>query len=187
VSELNKEQNVARPNAGRVFSSLFGQCDWPDLTAHLIFWPILIIGFAADLWTKSIIFQWLQVGESYPVIDGFFQLTAVQNAGAAFGLAHEQRILLVSVSAVASIVILGIFFFGGIKKRLAQIAIGLFIAGVLGNLYDRIFNDGLVRDFIDITYWPGKHWPAFNIADSMLCIAVGLLIVTSLHTSRNQT
>ncbi|MHC4131663.1 MAG: signal peptidase II [Planctomycetota bacterium] len=187
MTELNKEKDVSWPKEGRVFSSLLGQHDWPDRTAHLIFWPILIIGFAVDLWSKSLIFKWLQLGESYPVINGFFQLTAVQNAGAAFGLADGQRILLVSVSAVASIVILGLFFFGGIKKRLAQIAIGLFIAGVLGNLYDRIFNDGLVRDFIDITYWPGKHWPAFNIADSMLCIAVGLLIITSLHTTGKQT
>jgi signal peptidase II len=186
VTELNKEQDVARPNSGRVFSSFLSQHDWPDLTAHLIFWPILIVGFTVDLWTKNLIFQWLHIGESYTVINGFFQLTAVENAGAAFGLANEQRVLLVSVSAVASVVILGIFFFGGLKKRLAQVAIGLFIAGVLGNLYDRIFNDGLVRDFIDITYWPGKHWPAFNIADSMLCIAVGLLIITSLHTSKKQ-
>ncbi|MHC4264793.1 MAG: signal peptidase II [Planctomycetota bacterium] len=187
MTELNKEQDVSRPNAGRVFSSFSGQHDWPDLTAHLIFWPILIIGLIADLLTKSLIFKWLHIGESYSFINGFFQLTAVQNAGAAFGMAHGQRVLLITVSAVASVVILGIFFLGGIKQRLAQIALGLFTAGVLGNLYDRIFNDGLVRDFIDITYWPGKHWPAFNLADSMLCIAVGLLIITSLHTTDKQT
>jgi len=47
-------------------------------------------------------------------------------------------------------------------------------------LYDRIFNDGRVRDFIDIVYWPGKHWPAFNVADSLLVIAVGLIIASNL-------
>ena len=61
-----------------------------------------------------------------------------------------------------------------------HVALGLFTAGICGNLWDRIFNDGRVRDFIDIVYWPGKHWPAFNIADSMLCIGVGLMIISSL-------
>jgi signal peptidase II len=187
VTKSEKEQDAARPKNGRVFSSLSGQSAWPDLYAHFIFWPILVIGFIADLLTKSIIFKWLKPGESYSVINNFFQLTAVENAGAAFGMANGQRALLITVSAVATIVILGIFFVGGIKKRLTQVALGLFIAGVLGNLYDRIFNDGLVRDFIDITYWPDKHWPAFNIADSVLCIAVALLIIANLKTKSERS
>jgi signal peptidase II len=60
---------------------------------------------------------------------------------------------------------------------LVHVALGLFAAGVCGNLYDRIFNDGLVRDFIDV-YYRQHHWPAFNVADSMLCIAVGLGIIS---------
>jgi signal peptidase II len=187
VTDINKEKDNSQPDKGRIFSSFFSELDLPDMTAHLIFWPILILGLIADLWTKSLIFKWLQIGESYPVIDRFFQLTAVQNAGAAFGLANGQRILLINVSTIAAIVVVCIFLFGDIKKRLVQIALGLFIAGVLGNLYDRIFNDGFVRDFIDICYWPGRHWPAFNIADSMLCIAVGLLIITSFHVPSKDT
>jgi signal peptidase II len=184
VTNLNKEQGITRPNKSRVFLSFFGRDDWPDAAAHLLFWPVSIVGFIIDLWTKSLIFKWLAIGQSYPVIEGFLQLTAVQNPGAAFGLANGQRFLLITVSVIATVTVLGIFYFGGIKKRLAQIALGLFVAGVCGNLYDRLFNDGLVRDFIDITYWPGKHWPAFNLADSMLCIAVGLLIITSLESSK---
>jgi signal peptidase II len=186
VTELNKEQDNTRLKEGRVFSSFLSRKNLPDLTAHLLFWPIVVFGVIADLFTKSLIFKWLLTVESYSVINNLFQLTAVENAGAAFGIAAGQRVLLIAVSAIATVVILGIFFFGGIKKRLAQVALGLFTAGVLGNLYDRIFNDGSVRDFIDITYWPGKHWPAFNLADSMLCIAVGLLIITNLHTAKKQ-
>ena len=62
-------------------------------------------------------------------------------------------------------------------------ALGLFMGGVAGNLYDRLFNDGMVRDFIDV-YWRGWHWPAFNVADSMLCVAVGIFVVRSLLTAR---
>ena len=55
---------------------------------------------------------------------------------------------------------------------MVQVALGLFAAGVSGNLWDRIFNGGQVRDFIDVVYWPGRHWHTFNVADAMLCIAV---------------
>ena len=68
--------------------------------------------------------------------------------------------------------------FGNIRRRVMQVALGLFTAGILGNLYDRAFNDGKVRDFLDF-FVGDHHWPAFNIADSMLCVAVGLLIIMS--------
>ncbi|MCX5638272.1 MAG: signal peptidase II, partial [Planctomycetota bacterium] len=40
------------------------------------------------------------------------------------------------------------------------------------------------RDFIDVVYWPGRHWPAFNAADAMLCIGVGLLVISTFFTGR---
>ncbi|MHC5075010.1 MAG: signal peptidase II [Planctomycetota bacterium] len=178
MTELNKEQDNTRLIESRVSSSPFTRKNLPDMTAHLLFWPVSIIGFFADLWTKSLIFKWLQPGETYSVIDGFFQLTAVLNAGAAFGLANNRRFFLIATSVIATGAVAAFFYLGKIKNRLAQLALGLFMAGVCGNLYDRIFNNGLVRDFIDVTIWPGKHWPAFNLADSMLCIAVGLLVIT---------
>ena len=106
------------------------------------------------------------------------------NDGAAFGIASGQRYLLVAVSVIALIVILTVFLFSGSERKLVHIALGLFAAGICGNLYDRIFNNGLVRDFIDVVYWPGRHWPAFNIADSMLCIGVGLLIISGAFTGK---
>jgi signal peptidase II len=109
-----------------------------------------------------------------------------ENTGAAFGIASGQRYFLTAISVVALIVILGIFLFGGIKQRLIHIALGLFTAGVCGNLWDRIFNGGRVRDFIDV-YYSQYHWPAFNVADSMLCIAVGLLIISSLRVSKHHS
>ena len=154
----------------------------PDKMAHMIFWPIIILGVVADLWTKSAVFQWLST-KPYPhehtVIEGVFTFVKRVNYGAAFSIASGQRTLLVSVSVVAFLVVMAIFLFGSIKQRLMQVGLALFVAGIIGNLYDRAFNNGGVRDFIDIVYYPGKHWPAFNIADSMLCIAVGLLLISS--------
>ena len=157
----------------------------PDLSAHLIFWPLVVIGIALDLWSKKAVFDWLEHRGSISIIDGFLRLVRALNDGAAFGLFSGHPYWLIVVSCVALVVIFAVFLFGGAKQRLVHVALGLFAAGVCGNLYDRIFNDGLVRDFIDVTIWPGKHWPAFNVADSMLCIGVGLMIVSSLFTGKS--
>ena len=147
----------------------------------LIFTFYFLLLLALDLWSKAAVFDRLsrQQDGSVSVIDGFFRLVAVENTGAAFGIATGRTYLLIAVSLIALAVIFVVFFFGKVKRRLIYAALGLFTAGVCGNLYDRIFNDGRVRDFIDVVYWPGKHWPAFNIADSMLCIGVGLLIIST--------
>ena len=149
-----------------------------------MFWPVVVIGLAVDLWTKSAIFNWLEERGSISIINGFLQLVLAENDGAAFGIASGKYHLLVIVSVVALIAILAIFLFGGTRQKLVQISLGLFAAGVCGNLWDRLFNDGRVRDFIDVVYWPGKHWPSFNVADAMLCIGVGLLILSTFSTAK---
>jgi signal peptidase II len=58
------------------------------------------------------------------------------------------------------------------------IAVSCINAGIIGNLYDRFFNEGRVRDFIDV-YVGSYHWPTFNVADSLLCIGVGILLLLS--------
>ncbi len=157
----------------------------PPLAAHLIFWPLMVVGVVLDLWSKRVVFDYLQQRGSISIIDGFLRLVVAENAGAAFGIASGQRCLLVAVSAIALMIVFAVFLFSGTRQKLIHIALGLFAAGVCGNLWDRIFNDGLVRDFIDVVYWPGRHWPAFNIADSMLCVAVGLMVVSSLFTRKS--
>ncbi len=157
----------------------------PDLKTHLVFWPLTILGIIADLWTKKAVFDWLADKGSFTVVDGFLYIVTTVNAGAAFGIAQGRRYLLMGVSITALIVILAIFLCSGKEHRVTHIALALFTAGICGNLYDRLFYDGLVRDFIDVIYWKGKHWPAFNIADSMLCIAVGLLLISSFFTGRS--
>jgi len=149
----------------------------PDLPAHLIFWSLAVFGIALDVWSKKAVFDWLEHHGSVSIIDGFLRLVRALNDGAAFGLFAGHLGWLIVVSCVALVVIFAVFLFGGAKQRLVHVALGLFAAGVCGNLYDRIFNDGLVRDFIDV-YYRQYHWPAFNVADSMLCIAVGLGVIS---------
>lgn len=154
----------------------------PDRTAHLIFWPIVILGVIADLWSKNAVFEWLKAlpNGRHVFIDGYFKFIMAHNYGAAWSIASGKTTLLVTVSVVAFVVILAIFLFGSIRQRLMQVGLALFTAGILGNLYDRAFNGGAVRDFIDVTIPVINYrWPAFNIADSMLCVAVGLLMISS--------
>ena len=162
---------------------------FPDKNAHLLYWPIVIVGIVADLWSKHAVFAWLgekaEYGYEYSVIDGFFRLVMKTNSGAAFSIARGQTTMLVSVSAVALIVVIGLFFFGRIHSKLMTVGLGLFTAGIVGNLYDRVFNDGYVRDFLDV-YYRDHHWPAFNVADSMLCVAVGLLVIANIMADISQ-
>jgi len=154
-------------------------CTPPDFRTHLIFWSVTAAGFALDLWSKKAAFEYLQSRDDGPVsiIGGFLQLRAQQNPGAAFGIATGQPILLVSISIIAIVALLVLFLLGKIHGRPACVALALFSAGVLGNLHDRIFNHGCVRDFIDV-YYRHWHWPTFNLADAMLCIAIGVLIIS---------
>lgn len=152
-------------------------------TAALLFWPVAVIGAALDLWSKWAVFRWLGQTETqeYSLIDGFLQFILRENDGAAFSIFRGWTYFLVGISAVALVVVVGVFFFGKLRSRLMLFGLGCITAGIIGNLYDRAFNAGRVRDFIDV-YVGSYHWPTFNVADSLLCIGVGLLIIANLRT-----
>jgi signal peptidase II len=159
-----------------------------SVVRHLVFWPIFGAGLILDLWSKYAVFEWLKERgqDGFAVIDGFLRLQLAENPGAAFGMAAGHRWQLVTVSVIAIVVVLAVFIFGGTERKIVLVALALFAAGVCGNLYDRL-KTGKVRDFIDVVYWPGCHWPAFNVADSMLCIAVGLLLLSSFLSPRRSS
>lgn len=181
MNDNQKKQDTSRP------ARFFAGVTFPSIAAHLIFWPIVIAGVWLDLWSKQAAFQWLgsDPTKAYPVIDGFFDIVNRVNDGAAFSIASGQRTILVTVSIVALVIMIGIFIFGSIRSKTMIVAFALFTAGIIGNLYDRVFNYGFVRDFLDI-YVGDHHWPAFNAADSMLCIAVGLLIICNIISEVSQ-
>ncbi len=177
MAEPETEEGIARLTLSRAFWKQLPLV-LPDAKAHLVFWPLLASGLALDLWTKKAVFNWLGPRETFPVVEGFLQFVPALNDGAAFGWFAGKVWFLAAVSTVAIAVILGVFLLSGSRSRLVHVALGLFAAGVCGNLYDRIFNGGAVRDFIDVFY-RGYHWHTFNAADSLLCIGVGLLIIAT--------
>jgi len=169
----------------RFFSTWRAMFTLPSLKAHLLFWPLMAAGCTLDLWTKAAVFDWLKQkpDNSVSIIDGFLRLVMALNDGAAFGLFSGKPYVLAAFSAIALIVIIAIFLFGGTQHTPVHIALALFAAGVCGNLYDRVFNEGFVRDFIDV-YCRRYHWPAFNIADALLCIGVGILVLSTFLTGK---
>ena len=182
MARIETEQSESRSILSRLFPK-----QWtlvlPDLTAHVAFWSLMVGGLALDLWTKKAVFDWLGPQEIYPVIDGFLQFVPALNNGAAFGWFAGRSYFLTGVSVTATLAIFALFLFGAGRQRLVQIALGLFAAGVCGNMYDRIFNEGLVRDFIDV-YYRSYHWHTFNIADSLLCVGVALLVLSTFLTEK---
>ncbi|MGD0464483.1 MAG: signal peptidase II [Tepidisphaeraceae bacterium] len=148
--------------------------------ALLRFLLVAGVGVALDLWTKSLAFSspslWRQ---PYRFIPGWLEFEVVQNQGAVFGLGQGWRILFVTVSVAAIIFLLYLFATSG-KKLVYQILLGMLLAGVLGNLYDRVMF-GYVRDMIHaLPRWP-KFFPwIFNVADSLLSSGVTLLILYNL-------
>lgn len=181
--ETGNQDRVVEPSAS---AGLLDRCkaELPDVIGHLIFWPLLLVGLMADLGTKRAVFGWLgdRPGQAADILDGFLSFRLALNRGAAFGIASGRSSFLIGVSVLALLVILGVFFLGSARQRMVQVALGLFAAGVSGNLWDRLFNGGQVRDFIDVVYWPGYHWHTFNVADAMLCIAVGVLVAATFLT-----
>ncbi len=182
MTEINTKASSVRPDSSRAF---FKQMAFslPDTKSHLIFWSLISSGLALDLWTKKAVFNWLEPHETFPVIDGFLRLIIAVNNGAAFNMFAGKPYFLAIISIIAIVGILVVFLLSGGMQKLIHIALGLFAAGVCGNLYDRLFNDGSVRDFIDV-YHGNYHWPTFNIADSLLCIGVGLLIISTFFTEK---
>ena len=182
MTEIKTKASNARPSPSRAFFKQM-TLSLPDAKSHLIFCPLMAGGLALDLWTKKAVFDWLQPHETYPVIDGFLRLVIAVNNGAAFNLFAGKPYFLAIVSIIAIAAIFVVFLFSGGMHKLIHIALGLFAAGVCGNLYDRLFNNGSVRDFIDV-YRGEYHWPTFNVADSLLCIGVGLLIISTFLTEK---
>jgi len=182
MAELEQNELAARP-ARRTCLSLFEKKHLPGLWAHFIFWSCAAVGLAADLLTKKTVFDFLthQPDFRFPVIKGFITLVMATNKGAAFGLLEGARVILTAISFIALFVVLCVFLFAGSKNKLLFAVLGLLAAGISGNLFDRLFNSGRVRDFIEVVYWPGlKPWPAFNVADSLLCIAVAVVLIMTL-------
>ncbi|MFH0800117.1 MAG: signal peptidase II [Pseudomonadota bacterium] len=153
--------------------------------------------FILDQVTKFAVSASLEAGSRYPVIAGFFDLVHFQNTGAAFGLFSEVgasfRVPFFYAVAVAAVVLLAMFYRTlGEDERLLPVALALVFGGIAGNVMDRL-RLGAVTDFLSfhigdrsldfallgIQRHIGLEWPAFNVADSAITIAMLFLLCSA--------
>ncbi|MBE9546522.1 MAG: lipoprotein signal peptidase [Proteobacteria bacterium] len=142
--------------------------------------PFAVAAFVVllDQITKFYISSSMSVYDSTPVIDGFFNITYVRNAGAAFGFLAKASPMIRSlflIGVTIAVILLIIYYIWKIKaeEKLFVLPLSLILGGAVGNLIDRI-RFGEVIDFLDF-YIGSCHWPAFNVADS--AISVGAIIL----------
>lgn len=147
-----------------------------------LFFAVALAGAGLDLWTKHLAFEHIQRYQEVTIIDGFFAYGRTTNPGVVFGLGAGAKKIWLAVAVLAVPVILAIFYTVKKPKWILTIALGMILAGTLGNMYDRVFTAVQeVRDFIKIYYRPAsggeKVWPLFNLADAFICVGVFLLTI----------
>jgi len=144
-----------------------------------ILMALLALGLPLDQVTKVLVQLKLPLGSQAPLIPGLLNLVHIRNKGAAFGLLSGWPAEFAWLFFVATTgLVLGVL--GYLLWRLpddhgpAALGYSLILTGALGNLIDRV-RLGEVVDFIDV-YWGRYHWPAFNVADSLVCVGTAILV-----------
>ena len=120
------------------------------------------------------------IGWHEPVIPGFFDLCYLANTGAAFSMFSDSNNAFIVIGLVALVAIVVATLRNVFPDLPSKIGVGLLVGGILGNVTDR-FLHGHVVDFLlfDLHVRFADPWPAFNVADSAICIAVGVFILAS--------
>jgi signal peptidase II len=161
---------------------------------YFVFFTIAAAGCLVDLATKSCVFAWLSNRrQPYWVVPNLFGFQTNLNEGALFGMGQGMVVLFAVLSVAAAVGILyWLFMAKAARDLLLTVALACVMAGILGNLYDRVGLPGLtwqgssplhaagdpvyaVRDWI-LVIIVRYHWPTFNIADSLLVCGAGMLI-----------
>ncbi len=143
---------------------------------YTLFALITFFGIIIDQITKIAVDRTMQISDSITIVEHFFHLTYVRNRGAAFSFLSDASWRLpffISITIIAALVILVAFQKMRDDQRLAHTSLAMIFSGAVGNLIDRI-RLGEVIDFLDV-HWYQHHWPAFNVADSLICVGVFLL------------
>lgn len=147
------------------------------LSLYFILITIIIV---VDQVSKYYVFHNFHLGESIAVIDGFFNLTYVRNPGAAFGFGGQfnnwiRYSLFLALPVVACLWLVYALVKSISGPKIMTYAYALILGGAVGNLIDRFRLDYVV-DFFDF-YIKSHHFATFNVADSAITIAAGLIII----------
>ncbi len=149
--------------------------DLSDLVPAAIAAAVVFVDQLSKLWIMAT----FSLHEQQDIIPGFFNLVYVVNTGAAFSILADVDspwrhyfFLIIGCIAVVGLTIAYMKF--KVENTFYYLPIGLIVGGALGNMIDRI-RFGSVVDFLDF-YFGNYHWPAFNVADSAICVGAVLFI-----------
>jgi signal peptidase II len=138
---------------------------------------VFVVVVALDQATKAIIRSSIPRGSSEKFFLGI-NLVNTRNNGVAFGLLSGGGGVVIAIIAVALVALVA-YFATHADKPLLWLPTGLLLGGAVGNLLDRV-RFTYVVDFLDFSI-SGHHWPAFNVADSAICMGVALLFLDMLQ------
>jgi signal peptidase II len=150
----------------------------------LFFALTVVFVILGDQWAKLSIVSHFDYGESIMIIRDFFSITYVRNTGAAFGFLATAnptfRVPFFLIVPIIAMVVLG-FLYRDLPQnaRYRSMALGLVSGGAIGNLIDRV-RLGYVVDFLDFHWKNVYYFPAFNVADSAICVGVTILLLSTM-------
>ena len=144
--------------------------------------------YVIDQATKYLVWRYIGLNDSIAVVPRWFDLVHVTNTGAAWGMMHNSNWFFAILSLLAVVVLAVLYRQGAFKELLSLAGFLLLVPGVLGNLTDRLAH-GHVIDFLSFDlHLPGASpWPSFNVADSCICVAVGLFQISSFQDMRRES
>jgi len=136
--------------------------------------------YALDQWTKLMVLRSISPDEPCAVVPDFFNLVNVTNTGAAFGSFRGNNTFFIAISAIALLVVLALLVQRRPRDVWRDASLALLLAGILGNLTDRLLYGHVIDFLLFDLHIPYAHpWPAFNVADSCISIAVVSFVLHS--------
>jgi signal peptidase II len=147
---------------------------------------VALIVVVLDQLSKEAVLRHFALGYR-EAITSFFNITLTFNRGISFGLFNQSTELNPFIlSLVAAVIVVAlIYWLIRVESPLLAVAIGLVIGGATGNVIDRIGRQNhAVIDFLDFHIGNLPHWPAFNVADSAICVGVAVMLLDSLLMRR---
>lgn len=168
--------------------------------------PLYLLDQATKFWTVNHLQAPTEFGsDGFPVIRGFFHWIRIHNQGVAFGFGNGSTwapVVFLLVPVIALTLIRIFWKKGAFAHPLSQVAVALLLCGIFGNLTDRLAQGFLLEEFKHAPFWErlshgyvvdflafklplydklvpssGGWWPAFNVADSCICVAAFLLFI----------
>ena len=142
--------------------------------------------YVLDQITKALVLQNITPEEPRIIVPDFFALVFVTNTGAAFGSFKNNNWFFLILSCVAIVVVLTLLFRKHERDTWRDVSLALLLSGVLGNLTDRILHGAVIDFLLFNLHVPfADPWPAFNVADACICIAVGFFMVHSFKQGKS--